>query len=107
MGDTRPLPEPRYLSRSEAAHYLGVSETTFTLEVAAGSWPPGRRRGLRNGRITWDRRLLDLWADRDSGLGSETQQLPQTANIEEALALERSGFVPTPHRHKGGRAKAA
>jgi hypothetical protein len=59
---------PRYLSRDEAARYVGVSSETFDGEVAQGLWPPPRRRGGKGGRLTWDRALLDATADRDSGL---------------------------------------
>lgn len=63
----RPLPAglvPRYLSREEAAAYVGVSTTTFDPEVRDGWWPPARRRGGRLGRLTWDRVMLDAAADR-------------------------------------------
>lgn len=61
-----PGPEPRYLNRQQAAAYLGVSTTTFDEEVAAGLWPQARRRGAKGRRLTWDRKLLDSFADRDS-----------------------------------------
>jgi hypothetical protein len=59
---------PRFLSRDEAARYLGVSVDVFADEVATGIWPQGFRRGARGGRVTWDRLVLDLAADRCSGL---------------------------------------
>jgi hypothetical protein len=59
---------PRFLSRDEAARYLGVSVDVFAAEVTDGIWPQGFRRGTRGGRVTWDRLLLDLAADRCSGL---------------------------------------
>jgi len=59
---------PRLLSRDEAARYVGVSAAVFDEEVRAGLWPPAWRRGARNGRLTWDRKMLDLAADRASGL---------------------------------------
>ena len=58
MTDTRR--EPRFLSRTDAAAYLGVSPRTFDSEVAAGLWPKPIRRGLRGGHLTWDIRALDL-----------------------------------------------
>ena len=61
---------PRYLSREQAATYVGVSPETFDIEVHAGLWPSARRRGGKGGRITWDRCALDAAADRDSGLVS-------------------------------------
>jgi hypothetical protein len=60
---------PRYLSRDEAARYVGVSAEMFDEEVAGGHWPGPRRRGRAGGRLTWDRLLLDAAADRDSGIG--------------------------------------
>ncbi|WP_230410514.1 MULTISPECIES: helix-turn-helix transcriptional regulator [Roseomonadaceae] len=60
--------EPRYLSREEAAAYLGVSLDTFLGEVARGEWPPPRLRGAEGQRLTWDRRALDAAADQASGL---------------------------------------
>src|SRR5215472_392870 len=61
---------PRFLSREEAARYVGVSPETFDGEVALGLWPTARRRGGKGGRLTWDRALLDAVADRDSGLAA-------------------------------------
>ncbi|GBR39774.1 hypothetical protein AA101099_1811 [Neoasaia chiangmaiensis NBRC 101099] len=63
---------PRYLSKSLAALYVGVGEGTFDLEVSQGWWPPPRLRGGKGGRLTWDRSLLDAYADRDSALGVGT-----------------------------------
>jgi hypothetical protein len=60
---------PRFLSRAEAARYVGVSEDVFADEVAGGHWPQARRRGGKGGRLTWDRLALDAAADADSGLG--------------------------------------
>lgn len=61
--------EPRYLSREEAAAYLGVSPDTFDSEVLAGQWPAARRRGAKGTRLTWDRRMLDAYADHAAGIG--------------------------------------
>ncbi|GBQ46112.1 hypothetical protein AA15973_0804 [Komagataeibacter sucrofermentans DSM 15973] len=60
---------PRYLTKELAARYLGVSTSTFDDEVKQGWWPPARPRGGRGGRLTWDRNLLDLYADQASGIG--------------------------------------
>lgn len=54
---------PRFLSREQSAAYLGVSTTTFDEEVNAGIWPPGVRRGAKEGRITWDRVAIDRAVD--------------------------------------------
>jgi hypothetical protein len=110
MPDQSPTLTPRYLSREQAAAYVGVSATTFSAEVAAGLWPPGRRRGARLHRVTWDIRLLDRYADRASGLeatpahsaDAQTQQ-----HDAEAIALERSSYAAPPHRPQNRRPQAA
>ena len=61
--------EPRFLTREQAASYVGIGTNTFNHEVKLGIWPPPRIRGGKGGRLTWDRKLLDLYADRDSGIG--------------------------------------
>jgi hypothetical protein len=68
--DTLPF-WPRFLSRAEAARYVGVSADVFSDEVAANLWPQGSRRGARGGRLTWDRLLLDRAADSQSGLAGD------------------------------------
>lgn len=60
--------EPRFLSREQAAEYLGVSVGTFDYEVANGVWPRPMRRGTKAARVTWDRIALDAAADAASGL---------------------------------------
>lgn len=55
---------PRLLSRELAAEYCGISPTHFDDHVAP-SVPP-LVMGRRN---LWDRRALDCWFDRRSGLG--------------------------------------
>ena len=64
---------PRYLGRDEAARYLGVNTSVFENEVKTGIWPMGRARGGRGGRLTWDRCLLDRWADQASGLLQQSE----------------------------------
>jgi hypothetical protein len=59
---------PRFLSREQAAAYLGVSAETFDDEVEEGLWPAGMRRGKQGRRITWDRVALDRAADRANDL---------------------------------------
>lgn len=69
MASTFQMPDwPRYLTREQAALYLGVSTDTFSAEVHAGQWPCGRTRGEKGGKLTWDRKLLDREADRFAGL---------------------------------------
>lgn len=62
---------PRFLNRKQAAEYVGIGVPTFNQEVALGIWPAARIRGGKGGRLTWDRKLIDLYADRDSGIGVE------------------------------------
>ena len=83
---------PRLLTRDEAARYLGVSATTFEEEVAAGLWPAGQRRGAKGGKVTWDRRALDLAADRLSGITAPADEAghARLASDAEAQAMERA-----------------
>lgn len=68
------LPDwPRWLSRDEAAAYVGVAVNTFDSEVAAGAWPAGVIRPLLAGprarpRLSWDRTALDKCSDQISGV---------------------------------------
>lgn len=79
---------PRYLSREEAAAYLGVSADTFDSEVANGWWPPARRRGEQGVRLTWDRHALDAAADQASGLARAPESArEEQRNLAEAAAL--------------------
>jgi predicted DNA-binding transcriptional regulator AlpA len=48
--------EPRGLSRSEAAAYIGVSASLFDEMVKDGRMPGPKRV---NSRVIWDRRQLD------------------------------------------------
>lgn len=60
---------PRLLSREEAAAYVGLSPTTFDLEVAAGTFPgPFPLTSAR--RRLWDIRALDAAIDRKSGINA-------------------------------------
>jgi len=65
--DTLPLQTPRLLSRQQAAAYCGLSPETFD---------DYRRRGIVPGPISgtnrWDRKLIDVWLDKASGLASKT-----------------------------------
>jgi hypothetical protein len=54
---------PRWLSEDLAAAYVGVSQTTFRHEIAAGVWPKPRRAGRHGGRNVWDRHSLDRASD--------------------------------------------
>jgi predicted DNA-binding transcriptional regulator AlpA len=110
--------EPRYLSRREAAAYLGVSPTTFDEEVSAGLWPPPRRRGAKGTSITWDRRLLDAFADRDSYGQVPLAQAPAVPQVTalpeqvilgtaEAAAMRGLQNAAPRHRPKHRQQKAA
>jgi hypothetical protein len=82
---------PRFLSREEAARYLGVPQTTFEEEVKAGFWPAGRARGARGIRLTWDRVMLDLAADRDAGLSNAQQAPPPAPDVRSAWRARLDG----------------
>jgi hypothetical protein len=57
---------PRWLTRQQAARYVGVSARTFNDEVKAGTWPAGVPRGLSRTKrsLRWDRAALDATSDR-------------------------------------------
>jgi predicted DNA-binding transcriptional regulator AlpA len=65
---------PRFLSKEEAAHYLGVGSSTFDHEVKSGIWPQPLRRGKKGRQVTWDRTALDIAADRLSGLMKDAER---------------------------------
>lgn len=98
-----PLPATRFLTRDQAAAYLGVSARTFDAEVGAGMWPAAFRRGGKSTALTWDRHLLDRAADRLSGLAESVAVTDAALDAAEARALEVSR-EPRPngnqHRHK-------
>lgn len=118
MPDDAPRLEPRYLDRRQAAAYLGVSTSTFDEEVEAGQWPQPRRRGAKGGRYTWDRKLLDSFADRHS-YGPDpvaaTPSLTQGAGLSdeavlitaEAAALRGLSNVASRNRPQHRQQKAA
>lgn len=72
MRDKSPAYPPLYLSRAEAARYVGVGESLFDAEVAAGIWPPPTRRGSKGGRVTWYRPALERAAAEREETGSTT-----------------------------------
>lgn len=108
---------PRFLTKEQAAAYVGVSPNVFEQEVAKGMWPSPLRRGDRGGRLTWDRILLDASADRASGLSPVvvgaplnpspgTPTLPDPVAAAEAEALERSRGPTQGKRHQASPAAA-
>lgn len=101
---------PRYLSREEAAAYLGVAPETFDHEVRQGWWPLARHRGLKGTRLTWDRLAIDAYADRASGLAGLPAELgPDDAEtaVAEAAALQGVVNATRAHRPKHRQPKAA
>ncbi len=54
---------PRLIGRKEAADYLGIGESTFSLWVANGKMPPAIP-----GTRKWDKRAIDARLDEISGL---------------------------------------
>ena len=68
---------PRFLSREEAARYLGVCVDSFDAEVRSGMWPAGIARGPKRGRLMWDKAALDATVDRLSGLATALPANPR------------------------------
>ena len=102
--DASPPFWPRFLSRAEAARYVGVGVETFAAEVASGLWPAGRPRGGRGGKLTWDRTLLDRAADRHAGLeelrpAAEALDAAAAAAVERRIDGQTQGQRPQ-HRHQ-------
>ncbi len=62
-----PLQSPRLLTKTQAAAYCGVTSSSFD---------DYRRRGIVpdpiSGTNRWDRKLIDQWLDRASGIASTT-----------------------------------
>jgi predicted DNA-binding transcriptional regulator AlpA len=58
---------PRLLDRKAAAAYVGLSSTTFDVEVAAGTFPQPFPLAHTRRRL-WDVRALDAAMDRASGI---------------------------------------
>jgi hypothetical protein len=109
MAEKLPV-QPRFLSREQAAAYVGVCPNVFDSEVRDGIWPPAQRRGARLGRLTWDLKLLDLYADRYSGLASPpapTQHGQIAAPFDESAAVMEQLHAYAEKRIKDRRPKAA
>ena len=104
MSDALPLPPTRFLTRPQAASYVGVSPRTFDAEVTTGIWPAPMRRGGKGGTLTWDRRLLDRAADRMAGLvAQEAAGADVSAGEQAALEASRNGTTASnrrQHRHQ-------
>lgn len=102
-----PLPTARFLSREQAAAYVGVSATTFDAELRAGVWPAAFKRGGKATGLTWDRRLLDRAADRLGGLGDVMAPGADLLAAEQAALDATARGTPAPNRHQHRNAKAA
>lgn len=65
--DSLPLQSPRLLTKQEAAAYCGITKATFD---------DYRRRGMVpdpiSGTNRWDKKLIDLWLDKASGIACQT-----------------------------------
>ena len=58
--------QPRLVGRKEAAAYLGIAESTFSMWVATHKMPP-----TIPGTRKWDRRAIDAKLDEIGGLTSD------------------------------------
>jgi hypothetical protein len=101
------LGEPRFLTRTEAAWYLGVSARTFDSEVAGGMWPGPMRRGAKGGTLTWDRKLLDHAADRLGGIVPAESPVGLDSAEQAALEAASRGTKHSPSRAGTSATKAA
>lgn len=63
--------EPRLMGRKEAALYLGIAESTFSLWVATYKMPP-----CIPGTRKWDRRTIDAKLDDIGGLVQAEKEDP-------------------------------
>jgi hypothetical protein len=79
---------PRWLSREQSAVYVGVSVNSFMEEVEKGIWPRPEKRG---GRLTWDRKMLDVASDQLSGLKQDIEESKE-AMVAKAEAAALSLF---------------
>jgi hypothetical protein len=60
---------PRLIGRKEAAAYLGIGESTFSLWVSTHKMPP-----VIAGTKKWDKRAIDARLDEISGLGEDVKE---------------------------------
>ncbi|MBY5349566.1 helix-turn-helix transcriptional regulator [Rhizobium leguminosarum] len=75
------MTEPRLISRKQAADYLGIGESTFSLWVATHKMPPAIA-----GTRKWDKRAIDARLDEISGLNTT-----QTEDRYQKWMRENSG----------------
>jgi hypothetical protein len=95
-----------FLSRDEAARYVGVSSDVFDDEVASGLWPPPKRRGTKGGRLTWHRPSLDATAAQEAGLDGRNVEMA-TPTTAEGLWKGRSNGTAKENGTQGRSKKAA
>lgn len=82
---------PRWLSREQAAAFVGVSPNLFDHEVKAGIWPRPVRRGSKGGRNTWDRNALEEASDKLSGTAILT---PEQEAMRRLMDGNRAHTIP-------------
>jgi predicted DNA-binding transcriptional regulator AlpA len=107
VSDELPLPSRRFLTRTQAASYVGVSSRTFDAEVKNGLWPGPMRRGGRETALTWDRNLLDRAADRLGGMVAADSADASLAAAEQAALEAASRGTPAKGRNQHRHQKAA
>lgn len=95
---------PRFLNKTQAAAYLGVSLPTFDIEIRNGLWPQPMRRGAKETSLTWDKVMLDAAADRLAGAHHVTPAAENELAAAERAALEASKrgtakAIRPQHRH--------
>lgn len=79
---------PRGLTKQEAAAYCGcLTEGTFDDWIQKGIVP-----GPIPGTTRWDRKAIDVWLDRASGIQSETSARNP---LEEWRASQRAKGLPS------------
>ena len=62
---------PRLIGRKEAAAYLGIGESTFSLWVSTHKMP-----GVIAGTKKWDKRAIDARLDEISGIVEDVKEDP-------------------------------
>ncbi len=67
-----PLQTARLLTKAQAAAYCGVTPDTFDDYRSRGIVPDPIL-----GTNRWDRKLIDLWLDKASGIASQTNSLDE------------------------------
>ncbi|MBY3306158.1 hypothetical protein HFO04_25810 [Rhizobium laguerreae] len=65
------MTEPRLIGRKQAADYLGIAESTFSLWVATYKMPP-----CIPGTRKWDKRAIDAKLDDVGGLARAEKEDP-------------------------------